>query len=325
MIVHLLLFLIVHEHAASGFQHLLANLPALPSSTGLIGDGTPAEPLGFTNPYTRGSIYGTSFSDRNSIGTGTFSGYGYTPIGAVNGFGAAGEEEMNDSPGFPWGGTAFNYSSPWGDGRHPGPHPMWPKPPSPYGIKENDPRTVGLTSWNNSGVSNFTKYGLGGADSFSPYRQYKYRMGEIPSSGAWRYSGSPGGEPIPFKNPYGTIPSTVPDGMEKSNSVQRRAANGIMPMGSTTDQVRSLGEGVLYPYKNNVDSGVRGGSFLQLKNFNDVQEGSTGRGRERRRGWVGGEKTSAYQSKRLRSHESNQGFGLRDGKPRPRKAEQPGV
>ena len=252
---------------AHTFQHLYSNTQPPLQPTGIVGDGAPQIESSYTNPYTKGSPYGTSFSDRNSIGTGTFSGYGYTPMGAAHGFGAEetgpwGTEDRNVMPGFPWGGTAYNYSSPW---EGPGPHPMWPKPPSPYGIRENDPRNVGLSSWNQSGtfISNFTRYGLGGADSFSPFRQYKYRMGDIPSSWAWRYSGRPGGEPTPFRNPYGTIPSTVPEGMVKGNTMQREAMNKIMPMGSTTDQIRSRGEGVLWPFGNKGGS-ESGASFLQL-------------------------------------------------------------
>jgi hypothetical protein len=284
MIIHLTLFvaLLVSCVFAHTFQHLSANVPEFPLRTGLVGDGTPQLESSLSNPYSRGSPFGTSFSNRNTIGTGTFSGYGYTPMGAVNGFGeGASPMDKNQVPGFPWGGTAYNYSSPWGDSYHPGPHPAWPKPPSPFGIQENDPRTIGLTSWNQSGVmvSNFTRFGLGGADSFSPFRQYKYRMGEIPSSWAWRFSGTPGGEPIPFKNAYGIIPSTLPDGFHRSSEMQRYAANRIMPMGSTTDQVRGRGDGVKYPFT--TKSGSESSSFLEMSNaYNNRRLKGGGGGRE---------------------------------------------
>ena len=78
----------------------------------------------------------------NAPGSGTFSNYGYGPMGPVTGFDAFPSPTEMDAieaiPGF--SKSPFNYSSPWGDARHPGVHPMWPIPPDPYGPKENDPR-----------------------------------------------------------------------------------------------------------------------------------------------------------------------------------------
>ena len=259
LLVLQVVLILPHLVTSSYFRHLSANLeePSPPFSppilhTGLIGDGAPQMFPNLGNPYSYGSIYGSVRSDRLANDYGTFSGRGYGPMGAYNGMGTVpGNEQRDATSGFPWGGTAWNYSSPWGDAAHPGPHPMWPIPPSPYGLKENDPRNVGLTSWNQSGVmvSNFTRYGLAGATAFSPHRRYQYPLGNIPSSWAWKYAGAPGGEPIPFRH-QGIIPSIVPEGMERGSSVQRRAANAIMPMGSTVDQIQERSKGVLWPFGN---------------------------------------------------------------------------
>ena len=255
----LLPFLIATCAFAHSFRHVSVLSPNLinPLSTGIVGDGNPQILPTLANPYTKGSPYGNSFSARDTMDYGTSSGRGYGPMGAFNGYGTTSyqsEDERNDIQGHPgFAATAWNYSSPWGDSAHPGPHPMWTIPPSPYGMKENDPRTVGLQSWNQSNgqtVSNFTRFGLGGTDSFSPFRQYKYQLGNIPSD-IYRYGGRLGGEPIPFQH-NGVIPSTVPEGMQRSNAIQRNAMNNIMPFGSTTDQVRGRSEGVIYPFGSGV-------------------------------------------------------------------------
>ncbi len=108
----------------------------------MAGGGAPSSFPEITNPYTRGSPYGDRHPSENAPHSGTFSNYGYGPMGPTTGFGAFPSPTEMDAieaiPGF--SKSPFNYSSPWGDARHPGVHPMWPIPPDPYGPKENDPR-----------------------------------------------------------------------------------------------------------------------------------------------------------------------------------------
>jgi hypothetical protein len=291
------LLLLITSSVGHRFRHVAVNLPQL-AGTGLIGDGAPQIDSTLSNPYTYGSPYGMSFSGRDTVGYGTFMNKGYGPMGAFNGYGTYPGTEQRDAiqgnPGF--ASTAWNYSSPWGDSAHPGVHPMWPIPPSPYGMKENDPRTVGLQSWNQSNgvmVSNFTRFGMGGVNSFSPYRKYKYTLGEIPSDWSMKYnngnSRSANGEPVPFRN-MGVIPSTVPEGMERSSAMQRKAANAIMPMGSTVDQVKGRGEGVMWPFGTGSES-ADATSLLELEHHRSSWRTSSWR-------------TSAYRQKRnqMRGH-----------------------
>ncbi len=245
-----------HRTAAGTFSRLdraaaLANTRAATSpalapgvGTGLIGDGAPALFPDGANPYSRGSPYGAAHTDENSIGTGTYSGYGYGPMGPVVGFGqyptATAMDRIEAGPGFSQ--TAWNYSSPWGDSLHPGVHPMWPMPPSPLGPRENDPRMydpamrpgapgappLGWQDWQTSGHSNATRYGIQGANSFSPYRRYRYDLGQIPATRAWMYAGRPGGEPIPFQH-QGIIPAMWPEG--RRQNPQELARDGVLGFG----------------------------------------------------------------------------------------------
>lgn len=117
-------------------------LPLGSSGGGIVGGGSPSSFPEITNPYTRGSPYGDRHPNENAPGSGTFSNYGYGPLGPISGFdsfpSATEMDRIEQLPGF--SKNPFNYSSPWGDSRHPGVHPMWPLPPDPYGPKENDPR-----------------------------------------------------------------------------------------------------------------------------------------------------------------------------------------
>ena len=289
---------------------------------GMAGGGAPSSVPGMTNPYVRGSPYGDTYPSENAPGSGTFSNYGYGPMGPVTGFDAFPSPTEMDAieaiPGF--SKSPFNYSSPWGDARHPGVHPMWPIPPDPYGPKENDPRMydpayqggppqqgqfwhqpgqmlpgqpgwqppppggykplAGTEAGNYAGVpgihpgffsfqgarpgtmgipgetspdgmpnefvpgapggpgsyfnqsqywNNRTRFGITGAWPFSPFRRYRYRLGEIPSARAWKYAGNPGGEPVPFQH-RGIIPALWPHGINRVDP-KRVAMNGVLPFG----------------------------------------------------------------------------------------------
>jgi hypothetical protein len=198
------------------------------------------------NPYTRGSPYGSSYPDQNSVDTGTFRGV-YQPMGNFQGFEGFTPPTValatSTTPNDKISQSAFNYSTPWGDSLHPGVHPMWPIPPSPQGPQLNPQYRNDVKNFAN--LPDSLRYGIQGAHPFSAFRKYSFGLGQIPKERAWPYAGAPGGEPRPFLH-TGRIPATWPNGRDTTGTI--RASRSILnPYGSNN----ALRASVLLQLQNN--------------------------------------------------------------------------
>jgi hypothetical protein len=196
------------------------------------------------SPYARGSPYGSSYPDANSVDTGSYAGV-YHPMGNFHGFEGFTPPTVqlatSTTPNNKIAQSAYNYSTPWGDYLHPGVHPMWPIPPSPLGPQLNSQYRNDVQNLANAPDS--LRYGIQGAHAFSAFRKYKFGLGQIPHGPrAWPYAGAPGGEPHPFLH-TGKIPATWPNGRD------------------TTGTIRAS-QSVLNPYGSN--NALRAASFLEM-------------------------------------------------------------